>query len=329
MADPIVYNAILEATAIAQTAVQAAAAAAAIAGLASCPTNSANWTLLPLLSSPIGCLCVYDTVSGYLRCGATCSWTVPAGVTQAQFQLWGAGAGSGMGCCCGGSNFGSTGAFATVIIPVTAGSVYTLCAGCSYCCYVDRTQNSDYENCPSYVTGTGLTNFCAKGGFRSLYRQMTILQGGSPQCRYQAPGNTSSGPCICNSSTDYCFSNSCASCGLIPYTPDVAQTYYGTTTSGAKVLGLPSIHSEACFDTNHYGYFRSPPMIGPCHTVQTGSQCCFAWSSGSCGGCLCNGSCGTFPYPGMGGFGTHFMGGTTSGFTGDAGRGGMVRVTWK
>jgi hypothetical protein len=33
-------------------------------------------------------------------------------------------------------------------------------------------------------------------------------------------------------------------------------------------------------------------------------------------------------YPGAGGFATHMMGGATD-WSGDAGRGGMVRVTWK
>jgi hypothetical protein len=330
VADPIVYNAILESVNQSQRALQDESANFARASLANTPFNEANWKNIPLLINPTGCLCVYDaTAAGQNRCGASCSWTVPGATTKAQFQMWGAGAGSGMGCCCGGSNFGATGAYATVIIDVTPGQVYTLCAGCANCCYVQRAQNSGYNNSSSWVQGPNLCNVCAMGGFAGLYRQMQILKFICTTCRYQVPGCQDAGACICNTGTDYCFSNSCASCGFIPYTVDRESTFYGCTTQAVnQVWGFPSVMSEACWDTNHFGYFRTPPIINVCHVPQPGSPCCFNWTSASCGGCLCQGCFNVMPWPGMGGFGTHMMGGCTVTISGDAGRAGMVRVTW-
>lgn len=324
MADPAVYNAILQANKCIQEEIQTQKYQKALSDLRQNPANTVSWSVLPLLTNPTNCLCVFDN-SGPLRCNASCTWTVPGGATKIQFQVWGAGAGTGSGCCCGGAPFGSTGAYATVIIDAVPGCQYVLCAGCAFCCYALRAQNTT-TGCPSFVTGFGLTNFCASGGCAGVFRSMQILHGSSC-CRYQAQGRTASGACICNSGTDYCFSNSCATCGEIPWIGDPDLTFYGTATSGT-VLGLSSIRSKGCFDTNHFGYFIHPPLIGPCHTPQPNSCCCNTWTSGSCcGGCRCRAADGVLCYPGAGGFGTHMMGGSTE-WAGDAGRGGMVRVTW-
>ena len=322
MADPAVYNAILESNKILQDQIQTKKLQTAIAALQTSPFVTSNWSLFPLLSSPAGCLCVVDN-SGNNRCGASCTWTVPAGVTRAQFQIWGPGGGTGSGCCCGGSPFGATGAFATVILPVTAGCQYVLCAGCAVCCYACRAQHNTTGS-SSFVTGFGLTNFCAMGGYAGTFRRMQVS--GKSNCRYQNVVCQDSGPCICNTGTDYCFSNSCATCGCIPFIADSEQTWYGTAT-GSTVLGMPSVLGSGCLDTNNYGYHEHPPVIGPCHTAQPNSCCCFSFSSSTCGGCQCGGQLGVMAYPGAGGFATHIMGGCTS-IAGDAGRGGMVRVTW-
>ena len=133
--------------------------------------------------------------SNYKRCNASCTWTVPAGTTCARFQVWGAGGGSGTSCCCGGSPNGGSGAYASIIMPVTAGQAYTLCAGCAYCCYTERSQMTA-DGCPSYVTGQGLTNFCADGGESNIYcesrdrRHMAAWEQNG-YCAFR-------GMCICN-----------------------------------------------------------------------------------------------------------------------------------
>lgn len=329
MADPALYNAILEENKCIQDTIQEAGIAAALAALAEEPANSDNWSLLPLIESPTGCLCVYDSASGYLRCGASCTWTVPSGATKVQFQMWGAGAGTANGRCCAGSPFGASGAYATVIIDAVEGCQYTLCAGCAYCCYACCSAENTTTGCQSYVTGYGLSGVCADGGTSRISCGMKYLHGGSyGQCRYRGEGSDSnSGACICASGSWYCFDNSCATCGVVPFIADQTQVYHGTAT-GSTVYGLPSIHGGGCFNTNHYGYFISSPNIAPDHTEQSNSCCCMSFSSGSCcGGCRCQACTGHRCYPGAGGTYTHMMGGSTA-WSGDAGRGGMVRVSW-
>jgi len=329
MSDPAVYNAILEENKLLQESIQTAGLEVALAALSSCPTDTSNWSLLPLLEDPVGCLCVYDSGSGHLRCGQCCNWTVPAGASKAQFQLWGAGGGTANGMCCAGNSFGSTGAFATVIIDVNPGDSYTLCAGCAYCCYAYCSAANYTTGDTTYVNGNNLSGLCAMGGRSRISCTMKDYHGSISQCRWRGDNSSdSSGPCLCESASWYCFDNSCATCGTIPFVPSSTQTFKGSATGG-NVYGLPSIAGGGCLDRNNYGYHTHPPLIGPCHTPQSSSCCCQTFSSGSCcGGCRCRTCFGRMCYPGAGGFGTHMMGGSMYWY-GDAGRGGMVRVTWK
>jgi len=106
-------------------------------------------------------------------------WTVPTGVNKAKFELWsGGGAGAGARCCSWGVN-GGTGAYAYKEIDVTPGDVYRVCAVClckHFCCNIgvgssgcnDVSDNANFfygqKGACAYITGNGLTNFCATGG---------------------------------------------------------------------------------------------------------------------------------------------------------------------
>ena len=323
MADPAVYNAVLAENKSIQDTIQELGLQTALSQLAADPLNTSNWSILPLLDSPVGCLCVVDD-SGQFRCGANCTWTVPAGATKVQFQIWGPGAPSQGARCCGGSPFGAVGAYATVIIDAVPGCQYTLCAGCATCCYSCYNQGADDSGGSSYVTGYDLTNFCAQGGHPRISCAQCVINGSASCCRWQAPGRTVSGPCICGTGRWYCYDNSCATCGEIPWvTFGNCKTYYGESSTGT-VFGLPSyFSSKTCLDRNNYGYHIHPPVINVCH--QPHGCCCQSFSSGTCGGNACPGS--SFrQIPGAGGTAVHVMGGSYR--CGDAGRAGMVRVTW-
>ena len=220
-ADVLLYNSLnetikLASIQLAQTEASIAAADAQLQAAAALrvglpanagPNQAGLWCLIPTLpasgASWTGGISVCDT-SGYYRCGSSCTWTVPGGVTCARFQIWGAGAGTGYGCCCAFTPFGGTGAYASVIMPVTAGNSYTLCSGCAYCCCATAGGNGNCVNgCPSYVTGTGLTNFCAEGGEASIYCQALT------RCQYQNTTGQSVpnqicrflGGCICDNNS--------------------------------------------------------------------------------------------------------------------------------
>jgi len=110
--------------------------------------------------------------------GNQTDWTVPAGTKSVTFEAWGGG-GAGAGHCCHGcycdmASCGSHGGYyGRKTLTKGAGdfvdgsTVYSICTGdggngsgtgCwTSCCDAPR-------GCASYVTGAGLTNFCAVGG---------------------------------------------------------------------------------------------------------------------------------------------------------------------
>ena len=100
--------------------------------------------------------------------GTAQTWTVPDGITCATFEIWGGGGAGSPSCCCTcyGGEGGSGGAYSLKTIPVTPGSTYQVYVGqggCGNQCWFNGNACGCY-GCKSYVTGTGLSNFCADGG---------------------------------------------------------------------------------------------------------------------------------------------------------------------
>ena len=118
---------------------------------------------------------VYDTTC-IATGGACCLWTVPESVYSVTFEIWGGGGGAaGQACnvcdCCARTQPGGGGGYAMKQINVTPGSQYTICAGNAGVSSSDTTYGANPGNCQngvaggtSFVTGTGLTSFCATGG---------------------------------------------------------------------------------------------------------------------------------------------------------------------
>ena len=266
--------------------------------------------------------------TGYYRCNCSCNWTVPSGVTKARFQLWGAGGGANRGpCCCAHTPFGSTGAYASVIIPVTAGWTYCMCTGCAYCCYAYSQSGAHRLNgCQTWVSGCHFCNFCADGGQGGLGTWMS-MRGNFCVCRVAAAQNDQCGGQICYQGGDWCFTG--PNFGEICNVP-------GSHTSGSLcdiqcptfenvIYGIRGIWPSMCFNSDHYGWEMHAPVYG----FETATRCCPCYTSGNCCGYACSAwqnSC--LRYPGAGGFASHAMGGGT-GHCGDVGKFGMVCVSWK
>ena len=126
---------------------------------------------------------IYDAHSFSLNACAcdygnqTHSWCVPPGISTATFHIWGAGGpGAAIGNC-GVSVPSGSGAYAYKTVSVTPGDCYNLIIGHMWCCCSDLTAAQAWQTAPvqntdgnwsgygkTYVTGTGLTNFCAEGG---------------------------------------------------------------------------------------------------------------------------------------------------------------------
>jgi hypothetical protein len=119
-------------------------------------------------------------------CGtaAACTWTVPTDASEASFEVWGAGGSGTISCCCyclyRCSNPGTSGGYALKTIPVTPGDTYIMCAGAGGCMQCCNSTGGGYDGTVSYVTGTGLTTFCADGGLGgSSHWQACGQQGGT------------------------------------------------------------------------------------------------------------------------------------------------------
>lgn len=284
-------------------------------------------SVMPKIPSPAGTLCVYDS-GVYFRGGNTCTWTVPAGITKARFELWGAGAGSQSSICCGHAPTGNSGAYASVCMTVTPGQQYVLCAGAASSVQTYCGGTTDVSGCPSYVTGAGLTNFCAMGGCSNLL--YTMCQIGNTQavfcCKWagQGYGGSQSGGGICGSG----FGGVCSTTypmGTLYKTFVPGTSYYGTAT-GSTVYGIKGQIAAEQWDGNTYGCHCSYSLPLPNGTMSP--LVCDGWTSGSCCGSRGVQACsGCHLVPGFGGFWTHVMGGST-GIYGDWGRTGMVKVSW-
>lgn len=309
------------------------------------PWNCDSWASIPSISVVDGfkvCDVSASEAANQLRCGATCTWTVPAGVTTARFQIWGAGAGSHNMCCCGGGMWGGSGAYASAIVPVTPGSQYIICAGCAQCCWMQSAGPTAGGGSSSWVTGPNLSNFCADGGDPSPYCWLQRAHGRGTASGYCVIMNAQSyctkvskgtvyGWCMC-SGGGFCWSNTCSGRDSIPFTTS-CRMWYGTVSNPTKschfVIGAPGMFNAANLAANPGGsnegcmYLTHPPI------VNLTCECCSVYmnSGNTCCGRLGNVQCNVFTWPSRGGYPTSVSGGTDN-LGGGYGAAGMVCVQW-
>ena len=272
-----------------------------------------------------------------------CQITVPSNVNCMQIDMWAAGGNSWGANCCGGSHYGHTGGFVSIVMPTCAGWNYTLCAGCALCCWIGSyAAVSTWYGAPpgrhSCMSGCNFEAY-ARGGPQELQRRLwtnTITYGRRPnQCfGHKCSG---SGQCWCNAGY-FCYDNSCASCGWNPHgaalgtegfvcysSPSVITTAHSPAKDTAEAFTVPGHTTRFCWDTNFYGKMEAP------RPPRRTSECeyyCMCFTSGTCcGGCLCRWGQGINQWPGMGGYASKVQSGGC--ICGDMGRGGAFRVIYK
>jgi hypothetical protein len=216
---------------------------------------------------------------------------------------------------------------------VTAGDTYTLCSGCAHCCTPSAGFGvvSGYSGCQSFVTGTGLSGFCAEGGESSMYCQLTtrcVVGAGSGYCMFL-------GGCVC-SNNSACWHSSVQSGGgqggtgapgccfdnMFPMISS-CKTYYGSATSGT-VYGIRGSFGSIAVNCNATIRVQHPPIYG----FGSSSCCCCIVSTNYGGGCVTSASNGILQVPGAGGWANFKCGGGTAGSFGDKGKMGMVCVSY-
>lgn len=226
--------------------------------------------LTPIYNSGLKSMYVFNSNLAVTNGGCCCLWTVPDGVTNVTFELWGGG-GAGAGArCCQASRYGATGGmYTTRTIRTTAGCTYTLCAGGSNTC---SSACQGCQGCTTYVTGSGIATTCAVGG-----------QGGSTGCSLLY-GSACCTPCVVwnGGGGDFCQPSARGQPFKVIGCLSTARDFNGGayqvgTFSGTRNYCLNTIYCDACC----WGYAAFPAGPGINAIV----------SSGVC-------RCGT---PGMGG----------------------------
>lgn len=295
-----------------------------------CPQVVKDWKkyLSPVVKTHTNGFKVCDT-SGYYRCGSSCTWTVPAGVTSVQFQLWAPGGSNSGQCCCGGTPFGPSGSYMVSTVPVTPGQVYCLCSGCAYCCYASQTTPGG-QGSPTWIcSGTGYS-VCAEAPYSCYCCWNAALFPSGSACGIQLPQIDGCAATQC-SGWNFCWDTSDDKTAIAPAFGK--ETWYATTPVNSVNYGIPVVYPGVNLqqiDQCGSSWFVTAPVFG-----FENCTCCWSnstlWQFGGIesgyGGCYYNAQNGYQQIPAVGGFAGWVCGGQgASG--GDAGGMGMICVSY-
>jgi len=234
------------------------------------------------------------------------NWTIPSGTTEVLFEAWGGGGGGAVACCCAHGPGGGAGAYVYKKIQgadVVPGCQYQVCVAENNCRTSSKTGR---RGCKSFITGNGLSNFCAEGGFGGcMYIQ---VQG----CTWLTPRRNES----------QCTYGCCA-------------IYYG---GDGGAVGLPGAYYAICYINRCHNKFFFP-YPGGLVSAKGG----YVSSRHQCGYCNCNycewcaakktvgfgqgNACCSSGVPGLGGVTAHSC--CNGPICGSGGHGGLIRISYK
>lgn len=217
--------------------------------------------------------------------GACCNWIVPAGITSIVIEIWGGGGGGGAPptCqCCIVAGGGGGGSYARKTLEVAPGSAYTICVGGGGLGGIPTTQSTcccGLKGGTTYMTGSGLGDFCAEGGYGGESRCSSFLNIVSPNGGWPGSGGDLNargydGGFIGQGKSDFGTSNN------------------GWTWGGGSPFGGRNIYM---------GFDCCSVYVNQCATSRGGGICGFTgsfpggggtggWASCCCGICACGGN---------------------------------------
>ena len=215
-------------------------------------------------------------------------WKPPAGTTFIKFEVWGGGGGGPGTCCCMWGTPGGSGAYAYKCICTgydLGGSVYEICTASASCC---SPSNVGSRGCKSFVTGPGLTNFCAEGGFGGQSFCVNCMPGWEQFCLCdytQACAEGASRPYNSAACCDMCTGH-WGNCGFSCFTPGGGIGMYPFEYQDVTRNTYDLIGAGTTFGSNgrrvEYGH-----ALNPCYGGLCWSNCAFcAPYYGSDGGAM-------------------------------------------
>ena len=200
--------------------------------------------------------------------GHQCAWTVPADTKGIKFEMYGGGASGWGACCCMMVGLpGGAGGYVVKHLNLEDGDfvgdgtdVYQICSAGSGCCHPHSGVARGHT---SYVTGPGLSNYCATGG--------------------------SVGQIQCHSFNCYTCCHTCFNCAPV-YGGDYgmggrsswfhsnhycADGLWQVASGAPGPLGTGDAHSpDACTFGMHSGGSVASPGVGGYSGMTSGSCCC-------------------------------------------------------
>ena len=152
----------------------------------------------PSLGNPIQMFYVGIMNATSQQSGACCClWTVPANITTATFEGYGAGGDGGGGCCCQGTVMGAVGgSYAITTIDVVAGATYGICAPPSGCCHCNAGVGNHGQAAWVSCIGTGAVIMCACGGQGSNMQASFSVMGNGYTCCWGRIGSSGTGDLV-------------------------------------------------------------------------------------------------------------------------------------
>ena len=269
--------------------------------------------------------------SGYFRCDRQCSWSVPAGVSNVQVQMWGPGAGTSGNCCCGGSPFGPSGAYHVLQFGVNQSETYCFCSGCAYCCWGEQTTPGICGS-PTWFNSTSGINACADSGISCFCHWNEDL--GLTVCGQRIPDpDQKGGECSANrcSGWNFCWdsgNDQSSACHSFSSRTSFSLNSGASDSRTITRYGLNGLWPAMCVGTDlNLGAGFSTPVFGFEACICNGTYSGADMNEGQ-RGCYYNGPNGYLNIPGAGGYHTYSCGGG-NGCQGDSGRMGMVCVSWE
>lgn len=205
--------------------------------------------------------------------GRCCLWTVPAGVTTAIFEIWGAGGGGGCSRFCQSGSGGGSGGYGIKACTVAAGQQIRICAGGSGCC---SESCSGTRGCCSFVCSTG-------GGGQSTWEAKVC--GGEPNATMNCCGfsqcYTCCTMCYCcggrSSNTDFCVAGTIGGYRATQYC--LGEGYHWKAT--APFMPGPLIGPNGCCAGGGCMMRGMWPGGGGGSAQSSGGNCCCGgWGAG-------------------------------------------------
>ena len=252
-------------------------------------------------------------------------WCVPNQcICRVKFEMWGGGGGGSGTCCCSIAWSGHSGQYSACTVCAAVQSVSQLDGCCYDICVANGTcrypSGGGFDGCKSYITGPGLSDFCACGGCHG--HQCCHWMDSYFSCRTK---KSCTGPSCCRTQSEHYTLNS-SDCmeecekygkwywnGLTPY------IHYDCNPGCGNYCMKKDYHPYPAMYGARYGVVNGYRK----HTMATCGRTETLWLTGNNGGL--SGDCWRNGVPGGGGVSAQVFGGGCC--CSSEGAHGLVRIT--